>query len=140
MDEIVLPLFCKLYFFLLANLFHLTGMVCISRFRHAATHTTLALTLFVSSSFTLLGSHSEWPKDKPFLLMHSRHATNLYNPKIKIIFEIAWMLFEITLFIHINKHLDGAKTTIWNFFIMDYCLPLQMNKVGPKIFWFSCMG
>jgi hypothetical protein len=32
--------------------------------------------------------------------MHSRHARNLYNPKIKIIFEIAWTLFEIILFIH----------------------------------------
>ena len=36
----------------------------------------------------------------PFLLMHSRHARNLYNPKTKIIFEIAWTLFKIILFIH----------------------------------------
>ena len=47
---------------------------------------------------TQLGCQSEWPKDKPFLLMHSRHFRNLYDSKI--IFEIAWMLFEIILFIH----------------------------------------
>ena len=35
--------------------------------------------------------------------MHSRHARNLFDPKIKIIFEIAWALFEIILFIHLNK-------------------------------------
>ena len=61
----------------------------------------------------LLGSQSEWPKDKPFLLMHSRHARNLYDPKINIIFEIVWTLFEIILFIHLNKHLDGARSTLW---------------------------
>ena len=49
---------------------------------------------------TLLGSQFVWPKDKPFLLIHSRHARNLYNPKIKRIFEIVWTLFEIILFIH----------------------------------------
>ena len=49
---------------------------------------------------TLLVCQSEWPRDKPFLLMHSRHARNFYNPKIKRIFEIAWTLFEIILFIH----------------------------------------
>jgi hypothetical protein len=31
--------------------------------------------------------------------MHSRYARNLYDPKIKRIFEIAWALFEIILFI-----------------------------------------
>ena len=49
---------------------------------------------------TLLGCQSQWPKDKPFLLMHSRHARNLYNSKIKIIFETPRMVFEIILFIH----------------------------------------
>ena len=56
-------------------------------------------------------------KDKPFLLMQSRHARKLYDPKIKRIFEIAWTLFKIILFIHFyplkNKHLDGARNTIW---------------------------
>ena len=70
------------------------------------------MTLF-NGSVTLLGCQLEWPKDKLFLLMHSRHARNLYDPKIKIIFEIAWTLFEIILFIHLNKHLDGAKITLW---------------------------
>ena len=32
---------------------------------------------------TLLGCQSEWPKDKPFILMHSRHARNLYHSKKK---------------------------------------------------------
>ena len=71
---------------------------------------------FLSFFLTLLGSKSEWPKDQPVLLMHSRHARNLYDPKIKRIFEIAWTLFEIILlitFIHLNKHLDGAKNTLW---------------------------
>jgi len=39
-------------------------------------------------------------KRKPFLLMHSRHARNLYDCKMKIMFEIAWTLFETILFIH----------------------------------------
>ena len=52
---------------------------------------------------TLLGCQFEWPKDKPFLLMHSRHARNyLYDPKIKRIFEIVWDDFEIILFIHLK--------------------------------------
>ena len=33
-------------------------------------------------------------------MMHSRHARNLCDPKIKRIFEIVWMLFEIILFIY----------------------------------------
>ena len=31
---------------------------------------------------------------------------------LKRIFEIVWTLFEIILFIHLNKHLDGAKNTL----------------------------
>ena len=84
---------------------------------------------------TLIGCQSEWPKDKPFLLMHSRHARNLYNPKIKIFFEIAWTLFEIILFIHfihLNKHLDRARGTLWINFIIVYSLPLQMKSFGPQ--------
>ena len=50
--------------------------------------------------FTLIISQSEWPKDKPFLLRHSRHARNFHDPKIKRIFEIAWTVFEIIQFIH----------------------------------------
>ena len=65
------------------------------------------------SILTLLVCQSEWPRDKPFLLMHSSYVRNFYNIKIKRIFEIAWTLFEIILFIHLNKHLDGAKSTLW---------------------------
>ena len=39
-----------------------------------------------NSFFTLLGSQSEWPKDRPFLLMHSRHARSLNDSNIKNIF------------------------------------------------------
>ena len=42
------------------------------------------------SDCTLLGCQSEWPKDKSFLLMHSRHSRNLYDPKIKRIFDTFW--------------------------------------------------
>ena len=63
--------------------------------------TTYVMTLECSS---LLVCQYEWPKDKPFLLMHSRLARNSYDPKMKIIFEIAWTLFEIILFIHFYPH------------------------------------
>ena len=48
---------------------------------------------------TLRISQSEWPKHKPFLLMHSRHGRISYDPKIKRFFQIAWRIFEIILFI-----------------------------------------
>ena len=75
-----------------------------------------------SFSFWTFGYHSashysKWPKDIPFLLMYSRHASNLYDSKIKIVFEIAWTLFAIILFSNLNKHLDGARSTLKiNFF------------------------
>ena len=43
---------------------------------------------FLNFPFTPLGCQSEYPKDKPFLLMHSRHVKNLHNSKI--IIEIAF--------------------------------------------------
>ena len=61
---------------------------------------------------TLPRSGSEWPKDQAKRLMHSRYAKNLYDPKIKRTFEIGQADFEIILFIHINKHLDGARGTL----------------------------
>ena len=45
-------------------------------------------------------SGSAWPFDQAYLLMHSRYARNLYDPKIKRIFEIAHVDFEIIIFIH----------------------------------------
>ena len=45
---------------------------------------------FLNFPFTPLGCQSEYPKDKPFLLMHSRHVKNLHNSKIKIIIEVAF--------------------------------------------------
>ena len=44
---------------------------------------------------TLFICQSEIPKDKPFLLKHSSLNRNLYNSKIKRIFEIVWTLVEI---------------------------------------------
>ena len=86
---------------------------------------------------TPLRCQSEWPKDKPFLLVHSRHARNLYNSKRKRIFEIAWTLFEIIPFFHfypIKKALARSQRPfIKNFY---NTLPLQMNTFGPKIFDF----
>ena len=38
-----------------------------------------SLPLLHLGHYTLLGSQSEWVKDKPILLMHFRHATNLYD-------------------------------------------------------------
>ena len=40
------------------------------------------------------------------------------------------------IFIHLKKHMDGARSTSWK----EYCLRLKMNAFGPKKFWFSCMG
>ena len=39
-----------------------------------------------TSCHTLLLCQSEWLKDQPFLLMHSRYARNLYLPKMKRFF------------------------------------------------------
>ena len=50
------------------------------------------------------GSGSEWPKDQAYFMMHSRYTRNLYNPKMKIIFEIVLADFEIILFIHFFPH------------------------------------
>ena len=55
----------------------------------------------------MLGSQSELPKDKAFLLMHSRHATNLYDPKIERIFKIPGTLFEIILSNHFNPQINA---------------------------------
>ena len=38
-----------------------------------------------------------------------------------------WTLFELILL-----STDGAKHTLRNTFIRDYCLPLEMNTFGPK--------
>ena len=105
--------------------------------------TALLLWFFVFwfRNFTLLVCHSEWPIDKPFLLMHSRYARNLYNSKIKRIFEIAWTLSETILFVHFyplrKAPGQSQKHYCMNIFIMDYCLPLQISTFGPKNFWFG---
>ena len=58
--------------------------------------------LVKSDQATLFLSGSEWPFDQAQPRMHSRYARNLYDPKMKRIFEIAWALFEIILFIRIK--------------------------------------
>ena len=75
--------------------------------------------------------------------MGSRYARNLYDPKIKRIFEIARAHFEKILFIHfypLKKALGRSQRHFLKKIMMDYCLPLQMNTFGPKKFWFSCTG
>ena len=72
--------------------------------------------------------------------MHSRHARNLYDSKIKRIFEIVWTLFEIILFIHfypLKKAPGQSQKHFMKIFLMDYCLPLQICTFGPNFFWFS---
>ena len=68
---------------------------------------------------------------------------NLYDSKIKIIFEIAWTLFEKILFIHfypLKKAPGQSQKHFMKNFMIDFCLPLQMNTFGPKNVWFSFMG
>jgi hypothetical protein len=65
-----------------------------------ATINHLLILLLISIQIKLLGSGSKWPKEQTKFLMYSRYARNLYNPKIKRIFEIAQADFEIFLFIH----------------------------------------
>ena len=86
---------------------------------------------------TLLVCHSEWPKDKPFLLMHSRDGKNWYDSKIKRIFEIMWTHFEIILFIHfylLKKAPGQSQKHFIKKSIMDYYLLLASHKyIWPKI-------
>ena len=46
----------------------------------------------------------------------------------------------LSTFIHINKHMDGARDTFWIKSLNGTFLALQIKSFGPKIFWFSCMG
>ena len=87
---------------------------------------------------TLLGCQSEWPKYNPFLLMHSRCARNLYNSKIKTIFEISSTFFEIILFIHLNKALGWSQKHFMKK-IYNGVLFTTLYILSKKI-WFSCIG
>ena len=46
----------------------------------------------------------------------------------------------LSTFIHINKHMDGARDTFWIKSLNGTFLALQKKSFGPKNFWFSCMG
>ena len=46
----------------------------------------------------------------------------------------------LSTFIHINKHMDGARDIFWIKSLNGTFLALQIKAFGPKIFWFSCMG
>ena len=61
--------------------------------------------------------------------MHSRYARNLYDPKIKRIFEIAWALFEIILFIRFEIAWTGPDKSEF-FFGIKY-----LNK--PWLFFWQ---
>ena len=94
----------------------------------------------------LLGSQSKWSKDKPFLLMHSRHARNSYNLKLKRIFQIAWSFFEIFPFIrfgitwtgriNLNFFLgyDIKYLSIWAFMRYPCFLTEKVSKVTFILF------
>ena len=69
----------------------------------------LLKTEIYQSFFWPISVHTAWmsiwmTKRKLFLLMHSRHARNLYDPKMKIIFEIMRADFEKILSIHFYPH------------------------------------
>ena len=46
----------------------------------------------------------------------------------------------LSTFIHINKHMDGARDIFWIKSLNGTFLALQIKAFGPKNFWFSCMG
>ena len=46
----------------------------------------------------------------------------------------------LSTFIHINKHMDGARDIFWIKSVNGTFLSLQIMAFGPKKFWFSCMG
>ena len=46
----------------------------------------------------------------------------------------------LSTFIHINKHVDGARDIFWIKSLNGTFLALQIKSFGPKNFWFSCMG
>ena len=65
--------------------------------------------------------------------MGSRYARNLYNPKIKRLFEIGPANFEVILFIHfypLKKALGWSQRHFLKIVMMDYCLPFQMKTYG----------
>ena len=64
--------------------------------------------------YTMLGLHFKQHKTSHFYWHNPGMLfRNLCDHKIKRIFEIAWTLFEIILFIHLDKHLDRARGTLW---------------------------
>ena len=46
----------------------------------------------------------------------------------------------LSTFIHINKHMDGARDIFWIESLNGTFLALHIKSFGPKNFWFSCMG
>ena len=73
--------------------------------------------------------------------MHSRYARNLYDPKIKIIFEIVRADFEIILFIHfypLKQALGWSQKHFMNKFYKG--LFFTTSIIWPKKFQISCKG
>ena len=46
----------------------------------------------------------------------------------------------LSTFIHINRHMDGARDIFWIKSVNGTFLALQIKAFGPKKIWFSCMG
>ena len=88
--------------------------------------------------FTLLWCQSEWPNNKPFLLMHSRHARVLYDSMI-FFFDIRWTLFEIILFLFIHFYplkqaLGRIQKQFMIFFKNGLLFTTSNEYIWPKIF------
>ena len=47
---------------------------------------------------------------------------------------------NLSTFIHINKHMDGARDIFWIKSLNGTFLALQIKAFGPKKILFSCMG
>ena len=69
--------------------------------------------------------------------MHSRYARNLYDPKIKRIFEIAQALFEIILFIHfypLKQALGQSQKQFMKKIYDGLLFTISNEYVWPKFF------
>ena len=87
-----------------------------------------------SSMYTLLGCQSEWPKDKPFLLINSRHARNLYNSKIIFFLNLVDAFWDNSIYPILSTKISTwmEPEALWFTNSNEY--------IWSKFFWFSCMG
>ena len=105
--------------------------------RYHSNHLTIAIFFFTDEKKKLsvwvnkghmirVTEHTAWI----WILMVKRPGIT-FNTFQAALFEI---LSYLSTFIHLDRQMDGARSTSWKNFIKYYCLLLQMNT-----FWFSCM-